>query len=67
MLILTERENSYSVNKRNMLLVLTSVRSYLAQHGASQTDAHALAKLVGLANPVRLYCKWYNVTLHLMK
>jgi hypothetical protein len=50
-----------------MLLILTSVKSNLAEHGASQTDAHALAKLEGLANPVRLYCKWYKATLRLMK
>jgi hypothetical protein len=50
-----------------MLSVLTSVQSNLAEHAASQADAHALAKLVRLTNPVRLYCKWYNVTLYLMK
>lgn len=66
MLILTDWENSYSVNKKSMLSVFTSVKSNLAEHGASQTDERALAKLVGQANPERLYCKWYNVT-YLMK
>jgi len=65
--MLIDRENSYPVNKKIMLSVLICVKSNLAEHAASQTDAHALAKLVGLANPVRLYCKWYNATLYLME